>query len=157
MRLQWGQEALNPALKSKELNRDTDLFGTKIGIADAMVRQRLLQHLSCRCKPSTADPGAHVQRFAGAVPEVANCRLAMIGVLAAIAGEVVGKKNVFEQIKIAPVRTQPAVPKCGLQQPQPGCSALHVVQLSTCAEPHNTERSSSTSRLHSVRMSTASS
>ena len=42
-------------------------------------------------------------RFAGAIPEVANSRLAMLGVLAALAAEFTTGLNVFEQFKAAPL------------------------------------------------------
>ena len=42
-------------------------------------------------------------RFAGAIPEVANSRLAMLGVLAALGAEFATGLNVFEQFKAAPV------------------------------------------------------
>ena len=45
----WGQDTLNPDLKSDTWNPDKKVFGTPVGIVDAM-------------------------RFAGAVPEVANSR-----------------------------------------------------------------------------------
>ncbi|KAK9867394.1 hypothetical protein WJX84_011296 [Apatococcus fuscideae] len=64
-------------LRSKEFNRDTEVFGTEIGVADAM-------------------------RFMGAIPEVANCRLSMLGVLLAIGFELGTGKNVFEQVQSWP-------------------------------------------------------
>ena len=39
----------------------------------------------------------------GAIPEVANCRLAMVGVLAALAAEAATGRNVFSQLEIAPL------------------------------------------------------
>ena len=42
-------------------------------------------------------------RFAGAIPEVANSRLAMLGVVAALVAEIATGKNVFQQIDAAPV------------------------------------------------------
>lgn len=42
-------------------------------------------------------------RFAGAIPEVANSRLAMLGVLAALGAEFATGLNVFEQSKAAPI------------------------------------------------------
>jgi hypothetical protein len=41
-------------------------------------------------------------RFAGAIPEVANSRLAMIGVIAALVSEFSTGKNVFQQVSAAP-------------------------------------------------------
>ena len=40
---------------------------------------------------------------AGAIPEVANSRLAMLGVLAAVAAELGSGMNVFQQVQTAPV------------------------------------------------------
>ncbi|KAL3141333.1 hypothetical protein ABBQ32_004917 [Trebouxia sp. C0010 RCD-2024] len=59
-------------LKSKEANRDTEIFGTEVGVADAM-------------------------RFKGAAPEVINCRLAMLGFVAAVLVENATGKNVIQQ------------------------------------------------------------
>lgn len=42
-------------------------------------------------------------RFAGAIPEVANCRLAMLGVVLALSAEATTGKNVFQQISAAPI------------------------------------------------------
>lgn len=44
-----------------------------------------------------------LSRFAGAIPEVANSRLAMIGVIAALLAEKATGKNVFEQVSAAPI------------------------------------------------------
>ena len=44
-----------------------------------------------------------VCRFAGAVPEVANSPLAMLGVVAALAAEIATGQNVVQQFKSAPV------------------------------------------------------
>ena len=41
--------------------------------------------------------------LAGAIPEVANSRLAMLGVFAAVAAELGSGMNVFQQVKTAPV------------------------------------------------------
>ncbi|KAK9818461.1 hypothetical protein WJX74_005135 [Apatococcus lobatus] len=64
-------------LRSKEFNRDTEVFGTEVGVADAM-------------------------RFMGAIPEVANCRLSMMGVFLAIGFELATGKNVFQQVQSWP-------------------------------------------------------
>ena len=45
----WGQDVLNPELKSDAFNPDKKILGTEVGIVDSF-------------------------RFAGAVPEVANSR-----------------------------------------------------------------------------------
>lgn len=71
----WGQEELNPALKNDQLLKPP---GSDISAADAM-------------------------RFAGAIPEVANSRLAMLGVFAALLAEGRTGKNVFEQWSSAPL------------------------------------------------------
>ncbi|KAK9838231.1 hypothetical protein WJX84_002609 [Apatococcus fuscideae] len=42
-------------------------------------------------------------RFTGAVPEVANSRLAMLGIVAAMGAELYSGQNVFSQIKSAPI------------------------------------------------------
>lgn len=75
---EWGQNQLNQQLKSKESNPDTEILGTEVGGADAM-------------------------RFTGAIPEVANSRLAMLGVFAAVAAELGSGMNVFQQVETAPV------------------------------------------------------
>jgi hypothetical protein len=71
----WGQEQLNPALKE---DQDFKPLGSDISAADAM-------------------------RFAGAIPEVANSRLAMLGVFAALIAEAKTGRNVFEQFSAAPL------------------------------------------------------
>lgn len=45
---------------------------------------------------------AFLCRFAGAIPEVANSRLAMLGVFAALGAEFATGKNVFEQFSAYP-------------------------------------------------------
>ena len=70
----WGQEDLNPDLKNDQLLKP---FDSDISAADAM-------------------------RFAGAIPEVANSRLAMLGVFAALIAEIKTGRNVFEQFQAAP-------------------------------------------------------
>ena len=111
---QWGQDVLNEELKSDRLNPDKQLLGTEIGIADAMrftgelgralvtcsvcfltasapvllmsAYINLMYGLSSRIKHHAPmlRPG---MLHAGAIPEVANCRLAMLAVVAAIAAE----------------------------------------------------------------------
>lgn len=71
------QSEADQFFKSKEANPDTEIFGTEVGVADAM-------------------------RFKGAAPEVINCRLAMLGFVAAIAVEAATGKNVIEQAQAAP-------------------------------------------------------
>jgi hypothetical protein len=71
----WGQEELNPALKADEALKP---LGSDISAADAM-------------------------RFAGAIPEVANSRLAMLGVFAALIAEKTTGLNVFQQWSAAPL------------------------------------------------------
>ncbi|KAK9789762.1 hypothetical protein WJX73_003870 [Symbiochloris irregularis] len=73
----WGQETLNPELKSDQWNPEKKILGTKVGIVDSL-------------------------RFAGAVPEVANSRLAMLGFVLAVAGEAITGRNVFQQVQHAP-------------------------------------------------------
>jgi hypothetical protein len=70
----WGQEELNPALKADQKLKPP---GSDVSAADAM-------------------------RFAGAIPEVANSRLAMLGVIAALTAERTTGLNVFEQVKASP-------------------------------------------------------
>lgn len=72
------QSEADQFFKSKEANPDTEFFGTEVGVADAM-------------------------RFKGAAPEVINCRLAMLGFVAAIAVEAATGKNVIEQAQAAPL------------------------------------------------------
>lgn len=72
------QSEADEFFKSKTANPDTEVFGTEVGLADAM-------------------------RFKGAAPEVINCRLAMLGFAAAVIVEATTGKNVIEQAKAAPV------------------------------------------------------
>ena len=53
--------------------------------------------------PSLCSAGADAMRFTGAVPEIANSRLAMLGVIAAVAAELGSGMNVFQQVQTAPV------------------------------------------------------
>ncbi|KAK9839359.1 hypothetical protein WJX84_000482 [Apatococcus fuscideae] len=69
---EMAQSRADDLLKSPEANRDTELFGTEIGVADAM-------------------------RFKSAAPEIINCRLAMLGVVSGLAAEKVSGLNVFQQ------------------------------------------------------------
>lgn len=64
-------------LTSPELNRDTELFGTEVGVADAM-------------------------RFQGAAPELINSRAAMLGFALAVIAFAKTGKNIFEQIQSWP-------------------------------------------------------
>jgi len=64
-------------LTSPELNRDTELFGTEVGVADAM-------------------------RFQGAAPELINSRAAMLGFVLAVVAFAKTGKNIFEQIQSWP-------------------------------------------------------
>ncbi|DBA69829.1 hypothetical protein WJX79_008709 [Trebouxia sp. C0005] len=72
------QSEADDFLKSKQANPDTEVFGTEVGIVDAM-------------------------RFKGAAPEVINCRLAMLGFVAAVAVEAATGRNVIQQAQAAPV------------------------------------------------------
>jgi hypothetical protein len=72
----WGQEDLNPELRDN--TPEWKPPGSDISAADAM-------------------------RFAGAIPEVANSRLAMLGVVAALVAEIKTGRNVFEQWNAAPL------------------------------------------------------
>lgn len=72
------QSRADELLKSPEANKDTELFGTEVGVADAM-------------------------RFKSAAPEIINCRLAMLGVVSGLAAEKVSGLNVFQQVQSAPV------------------------------------------------------
>ncbi|KAK9861195.1 hypothetical protein WJX84_009569 [Apatococcus fuscideae] len=74
----WGQEKLNPEIKSESSDPSSRFMGSDFSASDTM-------------------------RFAGAIPEVANSRLAMLGIVAALAAEIVTGKNVLQQIQIAPV------------------------------------------------------
>ncbi|KAK9812525.1 hypothetical protein WJX73_005960 [Symbiochloris irregularis] len=65
-------------LRSKEANKDTEWFGTEVGFLDGM-------------------------RFYGAIPEVNNCRLAMLGFFSAIVAEATTGLNLFQQVQAAPV------------------------------------------------------
>lgn len=74
----WGQEKLNPELKAESSDPNKRFMGSDFSASDTM-------------------------RFAGAIPEVANSRLAMLGVVLALGAEVTTGKNVFQQIDAAPI------------------------------------------------------
>jgi len=71
------QSEFDQVLKSDKLNPDREILGTEVGVADAM-------------------------RFQGALPEVVNSRLAMLGFALACLGFRATGKNVWEQFKSAP-------------------------------------------------------
>lgn len=64
---------VDDVLTSPEANKDTELFGTEVGVADAM-------------------------RFQGAAPELINSRAAMIGFVLAVAAFSKTHKNIYQQI-----------------------------------------------------------
>lgn len=72
------QSEADEFLKSDTANPDRALLNSDVGFLDAM-------------------------RFKGSAPEIINCRLAMLGFVAAVAAERVAGINVFEQVNIAPV------------------------------------------------------
>jgi hypothetical protein len=69
---------LDREIVASDGNKEKELLGTEVSIADAF-------------------------RFKGALPEVANCRLAMLGVVSALGYEIIAHKSLAVQIREAPL------------------------------------------------------
>jgi hypothetical protein len=72
------ENELDREIVASDGNREKEILGTEVSIADAF-------------------------RFKGALPEVANCRLAMLGFVAALGYEIIAHKSLAVQIKEAPL------------------------------------------------------
>jgi len=72
------ENELDREIMASDGNREKEILGTEVSIADAF-------------------------RFKGALPEVANCRLAMLGVVSALGYEIIAHKSLAVQIREAPL------------------------------------------------------